>query len=171
MFALFISLAGAGFSWWSWFDSRSYLEKRTRPYLNVTLKMLQSEIKNGVQLSNEGVGTAVIKNVSVINDEKSFEHKTALRDLKLFGWPKGSIVRMSFQEGQAIKSSGDAWIYRIDRNIGETDITILDRLFNHLEVQVCYCDVTDTNCWKYKWIYQNRDGGHRKEERDNHCTN
>jgi hypothetical protein len=157
--ALSIAIVTALFSWYTWRDSRS----QARPYLNINSYMFVSRSNNGIQLNNAGLTPALIHNVDMNDNIEDSDVETAILDMNSVGFSHEHLIRHAFSQKSVVHPGAIAPLISIDREIGLTDVKILDRRFSALSFEICYCNVSGTDCWKYNWKYSSRDDGLRLE--------
>ncbi len=168
--AIVISIISAGITIWIWSDGRKYAEKLNRPHVAVRLSMFESRDENGIYIKNSGVDAALLKSISFSKFEDTEEFKVAKLDLESLGWNTSEIVKLSVSEGDALNGSDQLYLFKIDRSIGQTDIKKLDRLFNKLDINLCYCNAIENLCWYYSWKYSNRANFTRDEASVQSCS-
>ncbi|WP_349365986.1 MAG: hypothetical protein ABL311_15775 [Nitratireductor rhodophyticola] len=164
--ALLIAVGSLGFSWYVWRDS----EMESRPHINIRVSLYETRLGNGIVVANSGLMPAKIYSLNLHDDIDNSVVKGAILDMNSVGFLHDHIIRHAYQQEIVVHPGGDVPLLSIDKNIGLTDIQILDRRFSETRIDVCYCTVSDANCWKYSWLYKLRDNGLRGEVPVKSCS-
>lgn len=151
-----VAASAAGISAYYSYQAHNTSSAIQRPHIGFEVSLFESRADNGIQIFNSGMTPAQILNYRFHNDEQNEAHQWARKDLESIGWEYGNLVHHPLTGGMAISGGQSRPVISIDRRIGMTDISILDRLFNATSFEICYCDLSGGNCWEYTWMYNKR---------------
>ncbi len=105
-----------------------------------------------IEVSNDGIGPAIIKSVQIQYGGKNYKNWETLREAILPGSPIGyDIVRQSELNGTVIKAGeekeilGIPWMRNTDR---EKQIRKITQGLAKISTKVCYCSVQN-DCWLF----------------------
>lgn len=146
------------------YQAHSYTTNLHRPHLSLSVELFESRSDNGIRLHNGGMTPARIHSYELSDGASSTAVEWAARDLESLGWVHGQVVHHPLTGDISVPGGQSRPIVSIDRSIGLTDIAILDRLFSELQIEICYCDMTSSDCWLHKWNYSQRHHPARGED-------
>lgn len=165
-----LSAGFAGISAFYSYEAQRVSKTIQRPHIGFEVNLFESRTDNGIRVFNSGMTPAHIIGYEFTDDDDDDEAELARKDLNSLGWEYGNLAHHPLTGGIAISGGQSRPVISIDKRIGQTDISVLNRLFNATSFNICYCDLSGDNCWIYQWSYKSRTDLNRDEEAVLRCV-